>query len=50
MSTFVERAAAVIPGGVNSPVRAFRSVGRDPIFAARAKGCMITTTDGKELT
>lgn len=50
MSNFVERAAAVIPGGVNSPVRAFRSVDRDPIFAAKAKGCTITTTDGAELT
>jgi glutamate-1-semialdehyde 2,1-aminomutase len=50
MSHLVDRATAVIPGGVNSPVRAFRSVGRDPIFAAKAKGCIITTTEGKELT
>ena len=33
-----ERAAAVIPGGVNSPVRAFRSVGGTPYFVARAEG------------
>ena len=32
------RAERLIPGGVNSPVRAFRSVGGTPVFAARAKG------------
>ena len=32
------RACALMPGGVNSPVRAFRSVGVPPVFAARAKG------------
>src|SRR5438105_1600770 len=33
-----ERAAHVIPGGVNSPVRAMRAIGRDPIFVASAEG------------
>ncbi len=37
-----------IPGGVNSPVRAFRSVGRDPFFAERAAGAHIWDVDGKE--
>ena len=36
------------PGGVNSPVRAFRSVGRDPLFMARAKGSKIYDVDGNE--
>ena len=43
-----ERAKRVIPGGVNSPVRAFRSVGRNPVFIARASGSRIWDTDGNE--
>ncbi len=35
-----------IPGGVNSPVRAFRAVGRNPLFIKNAKGCQITDVDG----
>lgn len=35
-----------IPGGVNSPVRAFKSVGRDPLFIARAEGSKIFDVDG----
>ncbi|MFN2501229.1 MAG: aminotransferase class III-fold pyridoxal phosphate-dependent enzyme, partial [Pyrinomonadaceae bacterium] len=35
-----------MPGGVNSPVRAFRSVGRDPLFISRAKGSQIVDVDG----
>ena len=35
-SELFSRAKARIPGGVNSPVRAFRAVGGDPIFIARA--------------
>ena len=35
-----------IPGGVNSPVRAFKSVGRDPIFISRAEGSRIYDVDG----
>jgi glutamate-1-semialdehyde 2,1-aminomutase len=44
-----ERALASIPGGVNSPVRAFRAVGGDPFFVASAKGSRLWTTDGREL-
>jgi glutamate-1-semialdehyde 2,1-aminomutase len=39
-------AQAVIPGGVNSPVRAFRSVGGSPLFIERAKGATVTDVDG----
>lgn len=42
------RAQAVIPGGVNSPVRAFGSVGGDPFFVDSARGSRITDTDGRE--
>lgn len=38
-----------IPGGVNSPVRAFRSVGGEPFFVRSAKGCRITDADGREI-
>ena len=37
-----------IPGGVNSPVRAFKSVGRDPLYIASAKGAKLTDVDGNE--
>lgn len=37
----------VIPGGVNSPVRAFKGVGGDPLFVRRAKGAYLYDTDGK---
>lgn len=37
-----------MPGGVNSPVRAFKSVGRDPLYIARAKGSKIYDVDGNE--
>ena len=36
----------MLPGGVNSPVRAMRSIGRDPIFIERAEGAEITDVDG----
>ena len=36
------RARSVIPGGVNSPVRAFRNVDGDPFFVQSAKGAYIT--------
>jgi len=42
------RATARIPGGVNSPVRAFRGVGGEPFFVNKAKGCTITDVDGRE--
>lgn len=37
-----------IPGGVNSPVRAFKSVGRDPLYIQKAKGAKIWDVDGNE--
>ena len=43
-----ERAAAVLPGGVNSPVRAFRAVGGTPVFIARAAGARLFSADGDE--
>ena len=44
-----EKAQKLIPGGVNSPVRAFRSVGGAPFFTKRASGSRLTTTDEHEL-
>lgn len=44
-----ERAERVIPGGVNSPVRAFKAVGGDPIFVRQAHGAVLETTDGERL-
>src|SRR3954452_11373876 len=41
-------AQARIPGGVNSPVRAFRGMGRTPFFVERAKGAKIWDVDGRE--
>ncbi|MEI6535490.1 MAG: aspartate aminotransferase family protein, partial [Verrucomicrobiaceae bacterium] len=38
-----------IPGGVNSPVRAFRNVGGEPFFVRRAKGCRIWDVDDRAL-
>jgi glutamate-1-semialdehyde 2,1-aminomutase len=43
-----EEACKYIPGGVNSPVRAFRGVGGEPIFVARAKGPHIWSADGRQ--
>ena len=40
------RACELMPAGVNSPVRAFRSVGGEPIFIERGLGCEITDADG----
>ena len=42
------RAQELIPGGVNSPVRAFRSVGGNPLFIARGQGSHIFDADGNE--
>jgi glutamate-1-semialdehyde 2,1-aminomutase len=47
-SEFFARAQAHIPGGVNSPVRAFRNVGGAPFFVARAEGAKIWDVDGDE--
>jgi glutamate-1-semialdehyde 2,1-aminomutase len=44
-----ERAQRVLPGGVNSPVRAFKAVGGVPPFIQSAKGCRLTDADGREL-
>ncbi len=43
-----ERARAIIPGGVSSPVRAFGSVGGDPVFIARAEGPYLYDVTGRE--
>ena len=43
-----QRAESMIPGGVNSPVRAFRSVGADPLFIVRGKGSHIWDADENE--
>ncbi|NEA56904.1 glutamate-1-semialdehyde 2,1-aminomutase [Streptomyces sp. SID13666] len=43
-----DRAAAVTPGGVNSPVRAFRAVGGTPRFMVSGKGPYLTDADGRE--
>jgi glutamate-1-semialdehyde 2,1-aminomutase len=40
------RAVDLLPGGVNSPVRAMRSIGRDPIFVARGEGAELIDVDG----
>ena len=41
-----EKAKTLFPGGVNSPVRAFRGVGGNPLFIARAKGSRLFDVDG----
>ncbi|HMV15905.1 MAG TPA: glutamate-1-semialdehyde 2,1-aminomutase [Chitinophagales bacterium] len=43
-----EKAKTLMPGGVNSPVRAFRSVGGTPVFMKKGKGAYITDEDGNE--
>jgi glutamate-1-semialdehyde 2,1-aminomutase len=43
------RAQQLIPGGVNSPVRAFRSVGGTPFYTQSAQGATLTTADGRQL-
>lgn len=49
MSDWLDRARAVLPGGVNSPVRAFGAVGGDPPFVAAASGPYLETTTGERL-
>lgn len=44
-----DRARAAMPGGVNSPVRAFKAVGAEPIFAKSAQGAQLRTTDDRDL-
>lgn len=43
-----EKSKKMMPGGVNSPVRAFQAVHRNPLFIERAKGSKITDVDGRE--
>lgn len=47
-SEYFQRAKRCIPGGVNSPVRAFASVGGEPVFYERAKGSRVWDVDGRE--
>ncbi len=47
MSYWFDRARRVIPGGVDSPVRAFGTVGGEPFFTARAEGAYLEDTDGR---
>jgi glutamate-1-semialdehyde 2,1-aminomutase len=46
-SALFRRAQELLPGGVNSPVRAFRAVGGDPVFIREAKGAYLTGADGQ---
>ncbi|MDX6615501.1 MAG: glutamate-semialdehyde -aminomutase [Solirubrobacterales bacterium] len=45
-SDLYKRALGLMPGGVNSPVRAMGSIGRDPIFIERGEGCELVDVDG----
>ena len=47
-SEYFERALRITPGGVHSPVRAFKSVGGTPVFFRRAQGATMTSVDGRE--
>src|SRR6059036_3820363 len=47
-SEYFKRALRVSPGGVHSPVRAFKGVGGDPIFFRSAQGATLTSVDGRE--
>ena len=44
--TLYQKACSVLPGGVNSPVRAFKSVGGDPVFFSHGKGAFLFDVDG----
>ena len=45
---YFTKAKRIIPGGVNSPVRAYKAVGGNPIFISSAKGSKIYDVDGNE--
>ena len=47
-SALFAQAKQLIPGGVNSPARAFGAVGREPVFIARGDGCRVWDVDGNE--
>ena len=49
MTTLKQRANAAMPAGVNSPVRAFLSVGGEPIYARSGKGPYLNTVDDRQL-
>lgn len=49
MSSEFEQARRFIAGGVNSPVRAFKSVGGEPVFFERGRGAWLHATDGRKL-
>ena len=46
--TAMERARRVLPGGVDSPVRAYRAVGGEPVVVASGRGARITDVEGRE--
>jgi glutamate-1-semialdehyde 2,1-aminomutase len=46
MTDLFDRAQQVLPGGVNSPVRAMRQIGREPIFVDRGEGCWLFDVEG----
>ena len=48
-SALFQSAQKVIPGGVNSPVRAFKAVGGTPVFVEKAKGAYLYDVDGNRL-
>ena len=48
-SALFQAAQQVLPGGVNSPVRAFNSVGGSPVFVERAQGSYLYDADGIKL-
>ncbi len=48
-SSLFKAAQKVLPGGVNSPVRAFKAVGGTPLFIQKAKGAYLTDADGRQL-
>ena len=47
-AAYYKRARAVMPGGVNSPVRAFGAVGGEPLFIDRAQGAYVWDADGNQ--
>lgn len=47
-ATAFAKAQKIMPGGVSSPVRAFKGVGGTPIFVKKAEGCILTDVDGNE--
>ena len=48
MQSLFEEAQKYIPGGVNSPVRAFKAVGGNPVYINRAEGAHVYSVNGKK--